>query len=78
MSDCMSVGTHMTTKPPQVDKPDDPISNDASQPYAQLVGKLLYLASCTRPDIATAISHLSRFMANPTHSRWVQAKRVFR
>jgi len=78
MSDCISVGTPMTTKPPQVDKPDDLISNDASRPYAQLVGKLLYLANCTRPDIAAATSHLSRFMSNPTHSHWVQAKRVLR
>jgi hypothetical protein len=78
MSDCVSVGTPMTTKPPQVDKPDDPIGNDVSRPYAQLVGKLLYLANCTRPDIAAATSHLSRFMSKPTHSHWVQAKRVLR
>jgi hypothetical protein len=78
MSDCMSVGTPMTTKPPQVDKPDEPINNDASRPYAQLVGKLLYLANCTRPDIAAATSHLSRFMSKPTQSHWVQAKRVLR
>ena len=78
MSDCISVGTPMTTKPPQVDNPNDPIKDDASRPYAQLVGKLLYLANCTRPDIAAATSHLSRFMSKPTHSHWVQAKRVLR
>ncbi len=78
ISDCISVGTPMSTKPPRVDKLDDLISNDASRPYAQLVGKLLYLANCTRPDIAAATSHLSRFMSNPTHSHWVQAKLVLR
>jgi hypothetical protein len=74
MAGCISVGTPMTTKPPQVHKPDEPINNDASRPYAQLVGKLLYLANCTRPDIAAATSHLSRFMSEPTQSHWVQAK----
>jgi len=34
MADCISVGTPMTTKPPQVDKLDEPINNDASRPYA--------------------------------------------
>ena len=78
MADCMSVGTPMTTKPPQLDKPDEPINNDASRPYAQLVGKVLYLAICTRPDIAAATSHLRRFMSEPAQSHWVQAMRVLR
>jgi hypothetical protein len=78
MADYMSVGTPMTTKPPQVDKHDDPINNDPSRPYAQLVGKMLYLANCTRPDIVVATSHLSRFMSKSTQSHWVQAKRVLR
>ncbi len=68
MTDCISVGTPMTTKPPQVDKLDESFINDASRPYAQLVGKLLYLANCTRLDIAAATSHISRFMAKPTQS----------
>ena len=78
MSDCISVGTPMTAKPPQVDNPNDPIGNDVSRFYAQLVGKLLYLANCTRPVIAAATSHSSRFMSKPKHSHWVQAKRVLR
>ena len=56
MSDCISVRTPMSAKPPQVDNPSDPIGNDASRPYAQLVGKILYLANFTRPDIAVVTS----------------------
>jgi len=38
MSDCISMGTLMTSKPPQFDNLDDPINNNSSRPYAQLVG----------------------------------------
>ena len=37
-----------------------------SQPeYAQIIGSLMYLMNCTRPDIAQAINKLSRFTSNP-------------
>ena len=39
-------------------------------PYAQAVGMLLYLASCTRPDISYAVGVLCRFWANPGPAHW--------
>jgi hypothetical protein len=44
-------------------------------PYARLVGSLLYLSNCTRPDVTQAVRVLSRFMAEPTsdHSRMAKA-----
>ena len=78
MADCTAIGTPMSSKPPLIDSPDEDISSDRERPYAQMVGKLLYLANCTRPDIAAATSHLSRFMSKPTQLHWVQAKRVLR
>jgi hypothetical protein len=32
------------------------------EPYQELIGSLLFLSGCTRPDIAQAVGVLSRFM----------------
>ena len=37
----------------------------AGIPYRSAIGSLMYLATCTRPDIAAAVSSLSRYNANP-------------
>ena len=34
-------------------------------PYSKLLGKLLWLARCTRPDLAHAVSVLGSFASNP-------------
>ena len=47
-------------------------------PYRQVVGKLMYIAVCTRPDICKAVSELSRFNANPGLKHWESAMRVLR
>ena len=43
-----------------------------------MVGSLLYISSWTRPDIAFAVSELSRFVYNPGTKHLTAAKRVFR
>jgi hypothetical protein len=47
-------------------------------PYMSLVGGLLYLSCCTRPDIAHPVGVLSRYMAKPTTALWSAAKGVLR
>jgi len=47
-------------------------------PYHSLVGSLLYIANCTRPDIAHAVGVLSQFNSCYTQERFVKAKRVLR
>jgi transposase InsO family protein len=47
-------------------------------PYRELVGKLLYLAVATRPDIAYAVGVLCRFVENPGQDHWDAAKRMLR
>src|SRR6266508_6309804 len=38
--------------------------------YSHIIGSLMYLASATRPDIAFAVSKLSRFTSNPGDDHW--------
>ena len=47
-------------------------------PYRNLMGSLMYLAVWTRPDLAMAVSILSRFSQNPGVKHWEAAKRVVR
>lgn len=47
-------------------------------PYAELVGSLLYLTVCTRPDLAQSVGVLSRYMSKPTMQHWQAAKGVLR
>ncbi|KAK8685585.1 hypothetical protein V6N13_041585 [Hibiscus sabdariffa] len=46
--------------------------------YARIIGSLMYLMSCTRPDIAFTISSLSRFTSNPSENHWKAIVRVLR
>ena len=47
-------------------------------PYINAVGALMYLATCTRPDIAYTVSQLGRFSSNPGKQHWAAVKHLFR
>ncbi|CAI7906818.1 unnamed protein product [Closterium sp. NIES-54] len=55
-------------------------SVDPSGPYLELVGCLMYLMTCTRPDLAYPLSLLARYVAPGRHRKvhWDAAKRVLR
>jgi len=46
--------------------------------YREAVGSLIYLSTCTRPDINFVISRLSQYFAKPTEEHWNTVKQVFR
>ena len=47
-------------------------------PYASAVGSLMYAMVCTRPDLAHAVSVVSRFMGQPGREHRQAVKRIFR
>ncbi|CAI7802718.1 unnamed protein product [Closterium sp. NIES-53] len=55
-------------------------SVEPSGPYPELVGYLMYLITCTRPDLAYPLSLLARYVAPGRHQKvhWDAAKRVLR
>ncbi|CAI7799945.1 unnamed protein product [Closterium sp. NIES-54] len=55
-------------------------SVEPSGPYLELVGCLMYLMTCTRPDLAYPLSLLARYVAPGRHRKvhWDAAKRVSR
>lgn len=75
MSECKSVGTPLEMGK-KINKTES--SHEKDLPYQALIGSLMYLAVCSRPDIAHAVSLLSQFNNCYTKEHWVSAKRVLR
>ncbi|CAI7748705.1 unnamed protein product, partial [Closterium sp. NIES-53] len=66
--------SHSLSAPPSDD------SVEPSGPYPELVGCLMYLMTCTRPDLAYPLILLARYVAPDRHRKvhWDAAKRVLR
>ncbi|CAG7855083.1 Retrovirus-related Pol polyprotein from transposon TNT 1-94 Includes: RecName: Full=Protease; Includes: RecName: Full=Reverse transcriptase; Includes: RecName: Full=Endonuclease [Serendipita indica DSM 11827] len=47
-------------------------------PYREALGKLIYIATATRPDISYSVGVLCRFSENPGRAHWLALKRVLR
>jgi hypothetical protein len=50
---------------------------DQNFPYRQLVGSLIYLMTCTRFDIAVAVSVVSKYLDKPKQIHANMVKRIF-
>ncbi|CAI7912492.1 unnamed protein product [Closterium sp. NIES-54] len=66
---------HMHNLAPPSDESVEP-----SSPYPKLVGCLMYMMTCTRPNLAYPLSILARYVAPGRHrpEHWEAAKRVLR
>ena len=62
----------------RLQKEGDLLPDDAKAVYQEMLGALLYLATCTRPDITFAVGRLSRYAAAPTTAHLAAAKTVLR
>ena len=47
-------------------------------PYASVVGSLMYVMVCTRPNIAFDVGAVSRYMSNPRREHWAVVKWILR
>jgi hypothetical protein len=56
----------------------DPEQDTSTYPYREVVGSLMYLSVCTRPDISQAVGALARFMSAPQKQHWEAAKGLLR
>ncbi|MFO0359371.1 MAG: reverse transcriptase domain-containing protein, partial [Flavobacteriales bacterium] len=75
MQDASSVSTPLPAGH-QLVRPDAP--TDSVHPYRQAVGRLMYSVMGTRPDIAFAVSLVSRFLSNWDDSHWQAVKHILR
>ena len=77
MSNCKSVSTPIdhASKLESAPKGTPPFEQNL---YQQMISALLYLVTCTRPDLAFVISFLSQFSSCPLESHHTAVKRVFR
>lgn len=80
MADCMPKYTPLPpriilsrSQAPATDKDHQYMSN---KPYNEVLGSLMYAQIGTRPDIAYAITSLSRFMNNPGKAHWLAPTHV--
>lgn len=46
--------------------------------YSRIIGSLMYIMNCTRPDIAYAVNKFSRYTSNPGEDHWKALVRVLR
>uniref|UniRef100_A0A1A8PPT4 Retrovirus-related Pol poly from transposon TNT 1-94 n=1 Tax=Nothobranchius rachovii TaxID=451742 RepID=A0A1A8PPT4_9TELE len=74
MSDCKTRATPCETKC------DLTVEGDPTDPkeYRAMVGSLIYIMTCTRPDICWIVSNLSRYMSDPRQKHVTAVKHVYR
>lgn len=73
MNKCKTVSTPIVKDNDEVESP-----RNSDFPYRQAVGGLMFLMCGTRPDIAYAVSVVSRNLESPTERDVVRVKRIFR
>ena len=48
----------------------------AKVPYSLVVGSLMYVMICTRPNIAYVVGVVNRYMSNPSKKHWEAMKGI--
>ena len=53
----------------------DPVD---SRKYREIIGSLIYIMTCTRPDLSYAVGKLSQYLSEPRQQHWVAAKHILK
>ncbi|GKA27622.1 retrotransposon protein, putative, ty1-copia subclass [Tanacetum coccineum] len=69
----MPLGGHFKLSLKDCPVKDCDVERMSKVPYANAVGSLMYLMVCTRPDIAYVVSVVSRYLANPDVTGFVDS-----
>jgi hypothetical protein len=74
-------GTHTATRAPTSSIFKDLVKRTTNEdpspgPYSQLIGSLLWISQCTRPDVSFAVNKLSQFLRDPSSSHWSAALKI--
>ncbi|CAH9067875.1 unnamed protein product [Cuscuta epithymum] len=72
------MASHFVLSKDQSPKTAPEIEKMKSVPYSSAIGSVMYLMVSTRPDIAYAVSCLSRYMSNPGLPHWNALKWLLR
>ncbi|GKA40987.1 retrovirus-related pol polyprotein from transposon TNT 1-94 [Tanacetum coccineum] len=72
------LGAHFKVSLKDCPSNDWDVERMSKVPYANVVGSLMYLMVCTRPDIAYAVSIVSRYLANPSKNHWEAVKWILK
>ncbi|GJR70298.1 retrovirus-related pol polyprotein from transposon TNT 1-94 [Tanacetum coccineum] len=74
----MPLGVHFKLSLKDCPIRDCDVERMSKVPYANVVGSLMYLMVCTRPDIAYEVSIVSRYLANPGKNHWEAVKWILK
>lgn len=78
MINCKATESPLSTKTSLLPGTAEDVESAQDLPFQQLVGCLQWLALTTRPDIAYAVSQVSRFNSAWTLEHWMAAKHILR
>ena len=77
MKQCKPVSTPLEPGKRFQELPDDENPNNINK-YQKLIGCLTYVPTATRPDLASAVGILSKYLSRSSNEHWKDVKRVLR
>jgi len=78
VSDCKPTYLPADANSKLIKSSEDDQRKAAGRPYRELVGSLMYLMVCTRPDISNSVGEVSRFCENFGIDHWNAALKILK